>query len=48
VHAAELGLPGVVTRFAETVFPAQLLDWQPGIGFAQDANDLFFPSTLEL
>jgi hypothetical protein len=34
-HAAELGLSGVVAYVAKAVLAAHLLDWQPGIGFAQ-------------
>jgi len=45
-HAAELAAPEVIAGFREAVLTAQLLDRQPRLGFAQEANDLLFGETL--
>ncbi len=46
VHAAELGLPGVVARLRKPVLAAQLLDRQAGVGLTQEANDLLLCESL--
>ncbi|SON96080.1 conserved hypothetical protein [Xanthomonas citri pv. fuscans] len=45
-HPAELAAPQVVRGLTEAMPPAQVLDGDAGLGFAQEANDLFFGKAL--
>lgn len=46
VHADELGFPLVIEGIRKAVPAAHLLDRHAGVGFLQEANNLFFGKSL--